>query len=70
MTKIIILATFLIIAFAAISFLIMENHRSKPAATKEFQGSWACIADTQECPDGTFVGRVPPYCHFAPCPVR
>ena len=27
-----------------------------------------CPADVQACPDGSFVGRVPPSCEFAPCP--
>lgn len=27
-----------------------------------------CTMDAKECPDGTFVGRVPPDCDFAPCP--
>ena len=28
-----------------------------------------CTQDVQECPDGSFVGRVGPQCEFAPCPV-
>jgi hypothetical protein len=27
-----------------------------------------CTLDTKQCPDGSFVGRVPPFCEFAPCP--
>lgn len=29
-----------------------------------------CTQDVQSCPDGSFVGRVPPSCAFAPCPSR
>ena len=29
-----------------------------------------CTQDVQSCPDGSFVGRVPPSCNFAPCPVE
>jgi len=29
----------------------------------------ACTADAKICPDGSGVGRVPPTCEFAPCPV-
>ena len=29
----------------------------------------ACTQDAKMCPDGTSVGRVPPSCEFAPCPV-
>ncbi len=28
----------------------------------------ACTQDAKLCPDGTYVGRVPPDCEFAPCP--
>ena len=27
-----------------------------------------CTQDAQECPDGSFVGRIGPRCEFAPCP--
>lgn len=27
-----------------------------------------CAMDVMECPDGSFVGRLPPDCDFAPCP--
>jgi hypothetical protein len=26
-----------------------------------------CTQDVRRCPDGSFVGRVPPKCNFAPC---
>jgi len=28
----------------------------------------ACTMDAKQCPDGSYVGRVPPKCDFAPCP--
>ncbi len=28
-----------------------------------------CTMDAKLCPDGSFVGRVPPDCEFSPCPV-
>jgi hypothetical protein len=28
----------------------------------------ACTMDAMECPDGSFVGRIPPTCEFAQCP--
>lgn len=31
------------------------------------QGQVHCSQETMQCPDGSFVGRVPPNCHFAPC---
>lgn len=27
-----------------------------------------CTMDAKECPDGSYVGRIPPNCEFAPCP--
>jgi hypothetical protein len=27
-----------------------------------------CTMDAKQCPDGSYVGRVPPSCQFAPCP--
>lgn len=27
-----------------------------------------CTQDVKECPDGSYVSRVPPTCEFAPCP--
>jgi hypothetical protein len=27
-----------------------------------------CTMDAKQCPDGSYVGRVPPSCDFAPCP--
>jgi hypothetical protein len=27
-----------------------------------------CTMDAMQCPDGSYVGRVPPSCNFAPCP--
>ena len=28
----------------------------------------ACTMDAMQCPDGSYVGRVPPSCEFAACP--
>lgn len=40
-----------------------------PLSTKTPDGSGvACTMDAKMCPDGSFVGRVPPLCQFAPCP--
>lgn len=27
-----------------------------------------CTMDAKQCPDGSWVSRVPPKCKFAPCP--
>lgn len=31
-------------------------------------GNVFCTQDAKVCPDGSFVGRIPPACDFAPCP--
>ena len=28
----------------------------------------SCTMEAKECPDGSYVGRILPYCQFAPCP--
>lgn len=30
----------------------------------------ACTLDAKLCPDGSYVGRVPPECNFASCPQK
>jgi len=27
-----------------------------------------CTQEVRQCPDGSYVGRVPPDCNFSPCP--
>lgn len=53
-----------LVIFGFISWRLALIEVEKPIE----EGSWACTADAMECPDGSFVGRVPPYCHFAECP--
>ncbi|HEY4528549.1 MAG TPA: hypothetical protein VJJ48_01845 [Candidatus Paceibacterota bacterium] len=62
--RIIIGAAILLIIFAFLSTRVPRERNNIP----DSNGSWACTADAFICPDGTGVGRIPPYCHFAPCP--
>lgn len=39
-----------------------------PVFDRFFSKGIFCTMDVRECPDGTFVGRVPPNCEFTPCP--
>lgn len=39
--------------------------RSTAACPEE---TTVCTQEVKQCPDGSFVGRVPPSCNFAPCP--
>jgi len=36
----------------------------KPAGDSDI----VCTMEARQCPDGTYVGRIPPDCEFAPCP--
>jgi hypothetical protein len=38
------------------------------AAAAPEESRVACTMDARQCPDGSFVGRIPPSCEFAPCP--
>lgn len=42
----------------------------KPTSTTVPNGdeNIACTMDAKLCPDGSYVGRIPPTCEFAPCP--
>lgn len=45
---------------------IRENTNTFPTAQPSSSG--VCTMDAMQCPDGSYVGRVPPSCNFAPCP--
>lgn len=64
-TELIIVATLFVLLFGLVSRLVVVR---QGGLTEEAQGSWACTTDTHTCPDGSEVGRVPPYCLFAACP--
>jgi len=40
----------------------------KLVAVCETEEQIFCPQDVRQCPDGSYVGRVPPTCEFAPCP--
>lgn len=39
-----------------------------PGTDEAGEEAVACTMDAKLCPDGSYVGRVPPSCAFAPCP--
>jgi hypothetical protein len=63
----ILLATIIILALGTILYVGFLH----PAGTSspEEEGR-ACTMEAKICPDGTAVGRQPPSCAFAPCPVN
>lgn len=49
------------------------ENRPAPTATPEYspapeEEGVFCTLDAKLCPDGSYVGRTPPNCEFAPCP--
>lgn len=68
-TETILAGAFLIILFGIVSSYAVK-HRAPATLTQEVRGSWACTTEVKECPDGTLVSRIPPYCLFASCPVE
>jgi hypothetical protein len=68
--NIILWGTAIVILFGMVSSAIIaqsQTSRLTNLQTYNFSGSWACTADTQTCPDGSSVGKVPPYCQFDSC---
>ncbi|MDO8638185.1 MAG: DUF4389 domain-containing protein [Candidatus Daviesbacteria bacterium] len=47
-----------------------SNNLNKPAPKPLQVEPVACTMEVKECPDGSFVGRIPPTCQFAPCPIQ
>jgi hypothetical protein len=43
--------------------------RMNSAKTPTIPEGVACTMDAKMCPDGSYVGRIPPSCNFAACPV-
>jgi len=66
-TRAILGGTIFILLFGIASSAFINNSYSIPRPETAY-GSWACTTDAQVCPDGSTVGRVPPYCQFAQCP--
>ncbi len=62
--RIIVGATLFMLVLGVLTTYLVNHSDTKPDPI----GSWACTADAQLCPDGSSVGRIPPYCQFAPCP--
>lgn len=64
----IFIGALVVILTGTMTHAVLEIERGRAASPEpEFAGSWACVAEVNVCPDGSYVGRVPPYCHFAAC---
>lgn len=63
------ISLFVIILIAVIGGVVYANKdRSEDAVEENQDNEVACTMDARECPDGSFVGRIPPNCEFATCP--
>jgi hypothetical protein len=75
-TTLAIIMTLLILlgAALAVSYFIGNDYGAARVVTPVAEPTTApeegvfCTQDAQECPDGSYVGRVGPNCEFAPCP--
>ena len=69
---IVLLATFYLKNKTAPQFQgIINKPSSTPSLLREEPPSddnVRCSADVKQCPNGSYVSRVPPLCSFAPCP--
>lgn len=59
----IVMAVILLIALAVIIVLVSRPKRGPVESVEEV----VCTQEAKLCPDGSYVGRVPPLCEFAPC---
>lgn len=74
--RFILIGTFAILLFGLLSSALLRSNAStsflvektSPSEKVRQDDSLACTMDAKICPDGTFVGRVAPYCQFAACP--
>lgn len=67
--RLILTGVLVVLVVGFVTSVFVGELRARARDTEELPiGSWACLADTEICPDGTAVGRVPPYCMFANCP--
>lgn len=79
-TSIILVALLIIILLVALYLKIKESPQfpgvinkasSTPSLLREespSDGNVRCPADVKQCPDGSYVSRMPPSCLFASCP--
>jgi hypothetical protein len=64
-----ILLFVLVVGLISIFFVFLFIRNSDPqSCSGDGCEQVYCAMDAQLCPDGSFVGRVPPECEFSPCP--
>lgn len=64
-----ILTVVLGLAGIAAVYVYVVPHLQNPNQAAEETSPIACTMDAKMCPDGTYVGRIPPNCDFEVCPI-
>lgn len=69
-STIVTLIVLAILIILAVVLLPGRNTIDNPSATNGANSGdeVACTMDAMMCPDGSYVGRIPPNCEFAACP--
>lgn len=62
-TNLILGSTLFILMFGLFSSYLLNSITT--SSSEAITGSWACTTELRQCPDGSLVGRTPPYCQFA-----
>lgn len=67
-TKTLFILAIIIAIFAGIFIIVSKDVLDRSPSQTDTDNGIACTLDAMECPDGSYVGRIPPSCEFAPCP--
>ena len=59
---------FIVVVFAVGAALYVYNPSPTEYGNGEGEEQVFCTTEAKLCPDGSYVGRVPPSCEFAECP--
>lgn len=64
-----VLTVILGVAGIAALYVYVVPHLQNPKESADSTSPIACTMDAKMCPDGTYVGRIPPNCDFEVCPM-
>lgn len=63
-----VLVVILLMLLGIVAYFVNGSDDMNPTPTAPPGEPVACTLDAKQCPDGSYVGRIPPNCEFAPCP--
>lgn len=64
----ILIIVFILIAAGLTLSIVWQNKKLPVPESGNKEEEVFCTMEAKECPDGSYVGRIPPNCEFAPCP--